>query len=53
VSKANHIRRGDITRRIQATLVMSPEAAVNLGVGLQQNAQKALQARKRKGKENV
>jgi hypothetical protein len=46
MEKGNRIRRGDITREIQATLVLSPESAIRLGGWLQQKAQIAIQARK-------
>lgn len=45
LSKGNQIRRGDITRMIQATLVMAPEAAIRIGKWLAEKGQNALDNR--------
>lgn len=42
---ANRIRRGDVTRRVTASLVMAPEACVRLGIFLQQQGRLAIDHR--------
>lgn len=42
---ANTIKRGDIIREVQATLVMSPEVAASFGRWLMEKAQLAIQNR--------
>lgn len=44
--KGNVIKRGDLTRKVLATLVLSPEAALGLGQWLASKGQQALQVRK-------
>ena len=45
LKKGHTIRRADVTRQVQATLVMSPEAAIDLSKFLQERAKKAMVAR--------
>ncbi len=42
----NRIKRGDVTRRVQATLVLSPESCIRLATFLQEKGRIALDARK-------
>lgn len=46
LESGNRIKRGDVTRRIQATVVLSPESAERLGKFLLEKAQIATQLRK-------
>jgi len=48
LSKGNQIRRADVTRYVQATLVFSPESAVSMGNWLIKNAQTAIERRGKK-----
>ena len=41
----NRIRRGDVTRRIQSTVVLSPESAARLGTFLLDKSRIAMQIR--------
>lgn len=45
MSKGKPVKRGDITREVQATLVMSPENAKQLGKWLIKNSEKAQENR--------
>jgi len=42
----NQIKRGDITREIQTTIVMTPEQAINIGEWLIKNGKNLLKKRK-------
>lgn len=44
-----HIRRADLTREVQATLVMSPEHAQVVGKWLQEKGKQAMKNRETKG----
>lgn len=46
-SSGDPVKRGDVTREIQATLLMSPEHALSFGSWLVQHAQNALSRRKK------
>jgi len=48
LSKGHQIKRGDLTRKVLATLVLSPEAAEAFGKWLADHAQKALAFRGKK-----
>lgn len=48
LSKGNLIKRGDVTRKVLATLVLSPEAAGAFGKWLMEKAQGALAIRGKK-----
>lgn len=41
----NEVSRGELTREVQASLVMTPEHALQLGEWLQQNARQAMKQR--------
>jgi hypothetical protein len=43
---SNQVSRGEVTREVQASLVMTPEHALQLAQWLQENAEQALQQRK-------
>ena len=45
LSKADTIKRGDITRELVATLLMSPESAVSLGKFLSDSGKAGIKAR--------
>lgn len=47
LEKGEKVRRGDITRDVQATLVLPPEAAARLGAFLQEKARLAIEGRNR------
>jgi len=47
LTKGHHIKRGDVTRKVVATLVMSPEVAVGFGKWMVGYGQKALERRKK------
>lgn len=42
---SNQVSRGEVTREVQASLVMTPEHALQLAQWLQENAQQAIQQR--------
>ncbi|PSQ95715.1 MAG: hypothetical protein BRD55_08755 [Bacteroidetes bacterium SW_9_63_38] len=42
---SNQVSRGEVTREVQASLVMTPEHAMQLAQWLQENAQQALRQR--------
>jgi len=44
--RSEQVTRGELTREVQASLVMTPEHAMQLGQWLQQNARQAMQQRK-------
>lgn len=44
--KGHRIKRADITRQVQATIVMSPESAMSLSIFLKEKAEIGLKARK-------
>ena len=48
LSKGNLIKRGDVTRKVLATLVLSPESASIVGKWLVEKAQGALEIRGKK-----
>ncbi|MFO8098097.1 MAG: hypothetical protein R6T83_00575 [Salinibacter sp.] len=43
--RSEQVTRGELTRDVQASLVMTPEHAMQLGRWLQRNAKKAMQKR--------
>lgn len=43
---SEQVTRGELTREVQASLVMTPEHALQLGQWLQQNARQAMEQRK-------
>jgi hypothetical protein len=43
---SNEVSRGEVTREVQASLVMTPEHALQLGQWLQENAHQAMEQRK-------
>ena len=47
LSGGDPIKRGDVTREVQATLLMTPEHALSLGSWLVQHAQNALNRRRK------
>jgi hypothetical protein len=47
LSKGTKISRGDISRYVQATLSMSPEAALRIGQWMMANGEKAIEHRKK------
>jgi hypothetical protein len=42
---SNQVSRGEVTREVQASLVMTPEHALQLAQWLEENAQQAIQQR--------
>jgi hypothetical protein len=43
---SNQVSRGEVTREVQASLVMTPEHAMQLAQWLQENAEQAMRQRK-------
>jgi len=50
LSKGQHIRRADLTREIQASIVLSPEHAEVVGKWLMNKGREAVKVRQAKGK---